>query len=127
LARESESLHDCLSTIHPLSHVSIALAAADQVGDADIDLDSLLDAYEVEAQMQIAAGQQGTMATAAKGGGQRGKKSAAVERREQAMATPIPEDNLGFSMLSKMGYSAGEGIGRGGAGRAEPIPILVGG
>ena len=36
---------------------------------------------------------------------------------------PISTDNVGRQMLEKMGWSEGEGLGREGAGRREPVRI----
>ena len=36
---------------------------------------------------------------------------------------PISTDNVGRQMLEKMGWSEGEGLGREGAGRREPVSI----
>ena len=36
---------------------------------------------------------------------------------------PIKEENVGRKMLEKMGWKEGEGLGREGAGRLEPVRI----
>ena len=47
------------------------------------------------------------------------------EQREKGLATSISGDNLGFKLMEKMGYKKGEGLGKLGKGRFEPIPIEV--
>mmetsp|Transcript_23665 Transcript_23665/g.65633 ORF Transcript_23665/g.65633 Transcript_23665/m.65633 type:complete len:401 (-) Transcript_23665:82-1284(-) len=37
------------------------------------------------------------------------------------MDTPIPENNVGYQMLLKLGWSVGKGLGRDGSGRVNPI------
>jgi hypothetical protein len=40
------------------------------------------------------------------------------------MDEPIPEDNKGYAMLAKMGWSSGQGLGREStAARTEPIRV----
>ena len=41
-------------------------------------------------------------------------KAQECELREKALATPISTDNKGFSMLQKMGYKRGMGLGKAG-------------
>ena len=38
---------------------------------------------------------------------------------------PITEENVGRKMLEKMGWKEGEGLGREGAGRLEPVRIYA--
>ena len=40
------------------------------------------------------------------------KQEKADEAREQALSVPLPCSNKGFSMLSKMGYKEGMGLGK---------------
>lgn len=47
------------------------------------------------------------------------------ETREKGLSTALPSDNLGFKLMAKMGYQAGEGLGKEKSGRKEPIPIVV--
>ncbi|XP_076817375.1 G patch domain-containing protein 11-like [Clavelina lepadiformis] len=47
------------------------------------------------------------------------------EQREKGLSTGLSHDNLGFKLMAKMGYKKGEGLGRKGEGRAEPIPFSV--
>ncbi|XP_037540853.1 G patch domain-containing protein 11 [Nematolebias whitei] len=47
------------------------------------------------------------------------------ESREAALQTSISNDNKGFALLQKMGYKVGQGLGREGAGRVDPIPLNV--
>ena len=42
-------------------------------------------------------------------------KASEHEAREKALATPISAGNKGFSMLQKMGYRTGMGLGKTGA------------
>lgn len=46
-----------------------------------------------------------------------------AERREEGMKEAIPVQNKGFAMLRKMGYNPGEGLGKAGEGRTEPVPV----
>ncbi|XP_076830208.1 G patch domain-containing protein 11 [Brachyhypopomus gauderio] len=46
-------------------------------------------------------------------------------RRDAALGTSISCENKGFTLLSKMGYKAGQGLGKEGAGRVEPIPLSI--
>ena len=41
-------------------------------------------------------------------------KTEAQERREEGLATPLSKDNKGFSLLQKMGYKKGMGLGKSG-------------
>lgn len=43
---------------------------------------------------------------------QKKKKVAENEARESAMSVPLPDDNKGFSLLQKMGYKKGMGLGK---------------
>eukprot|EP00457_Paulinella_chromatophora_P007536 gb/GEZN01007559.1/.p1 GENE.gb/GEZN01007559.1/~~gb/GEZN01007559.1/.p1 ORF type:complete len:291 (-),score=55.59 gb/GEZN01007559.1/:655-1455(-) len=45
--------------------------------------------------------------------------------RRSGLEASIPKDNVGFKLLSKMGYVAGTGLGKSGQGRAEPIDITL--
>jgi len=47
------------------------------------------------------------------------------EQREKGLSTSISANNLGFKMMEKMGYKQGEGLGKKGEGRAEPVPIRL--
>lgn len=40
------------------------------------------------------------------------KKQLEYEARDKGLCTPITEDNKGFSMLQKMGYKPGMGLGK---------------
>ena len=48
-----------------------------------------------------------------------------VEKRHEGLQKSIDSSNKGFAMLAKMGYKAGEGLGKSNSGRVEPIPIEV--
>lgn len=47
------------------------------------------------------------------------------ESREMAQHSTISNQNKGFALLQKMGYKAGQGLGKQGAGRVEPIPLNI--
>ena len=72
------------------------------------------------------------------------KKMAENKARECAMSIPLSDDNKGFSLLKKMGYKKGMGLGKSGVflcslakyvhsnnfsptgeGRTAPVPIVV--
>ena len=56
------------------------------------------------------------------------KKSKAdleVEKRDEGLQKSLDFTNKGFAMLAKMGYIAGESLGKSKSGRVEPIPIEV--
>ncbi|XP_067277337.1 G patch domain-containing protein 11 [Pseudorasbora parva] len=47
------------------------------------------------------------------------------ESREAALQSSISSQNKGFALLQKMGYKAGQGLGKAGAGRVEPVPLNI--
>lgn len=47
------------------------------------------------------------------------------ERREEGLNQAISSDNKGFAMLAKLGYKAGDSLGRATAAVSEPIKIEV--
>ncbi|XP_076018419.1 G patch domain-containing protein 11 [Genypterus blacodes] len=47
------------------------------------------------------------------------------ESREAALQSSITNQNKGFALLQKMGYKAGQGLGKKGAGRVDPIPLSI--
>ncbi|XP_068597495.1 G patch domain-containing protein 11 [Brachionichthys hirsutus] len=47
------------------------------------------------------------------------------ESREAALENSISSENKGFALLQKMGYKAGQGLGKKGAGRVDPIPLNI--
>ncbi|KAJ3057352.1 hypothetical protein HK097_008447 [Rhizophlyctis rosea] len=49
---------------------------------------------------------------------------AADDVQPSNMDTHLPENNKGFMLLQKMGWSKGTGLGREGTGRIDPIPII---
>ena len=58
----------------------------------------------------------------------RNKKSKAdleIEKRDEGLQKSLDFTNKGFAMLAKMGYIAGESLGKSKSGRVEPIPIEV--
>ncbi|XP_030627833.1 G patch domain-containing protein 11 isoform X1 [Chanos chanos] len=56
---------------------------------------------------------------------QKSYKEQERESRETALSSSISKENKGFSLLQKMGYKAGQGLGKEGAGRVEPIPLNI--
>ncbi|XP_060942815.1 G patch domain-containing protein 11-like [Limanda limanda] len=50
-------------------------------------------------------------------------KEQETESREAALESSISNNNRGFALLQKMGYKAGQGLGKQGAGRVDPISI----
>ncbi|XP_034537519.1 G patch domain-containing protein 11 [Notolabrus celidotus] len=52
-------------------------------------------------------------------------KEQETESREAALQNTISNENKGFALLQKMGYKAGQGLGKKGAGRVEPIPLNI--
>ena len=48
-----------------------------------------------------------------------------VEKREEGLQKSLDSSNKGFALLAKMGYKAGESLGKSKSGRLEPIPIEV--
>ncbi|XP_049457060.1 G patch domain-containing protein 11 [Epinephelus fuscoguttatus] len=47
------------------------------------------------------------------------------ESREAALQNTISNENKGFALLKKMGYTAGQGLGKEGTGRVDPIPLNI--
>ncbi|XP_003976175.1 G patch domain-containing protein 11 [Takifugu rubripes] len=47
------------------------------------------------------------------------------ESREAALQNSISTENKGFALLQKMGYKSGQGLGKQGAGRVDPIPLNI--
>lgn len=50
------------------------------------------------------------------------------EEDEQTLAkieAPIPESNVGFKLLQRMGYNPGSALGKEGSGRAEPVGLEI--
>ncbi|KAJ8248011.1 hypothetical protein GJAV_G00237150 [Gymnothorax javanicus] len=47
------------------------------------------------------------------------------ESREALLHNSISNENRGFALLQKMGYKAGQGLGKDGGGRVEPIPLNI--
>lgn len=52
-------------------------------------------------------------------------KQLEAERREEGLSVAISSENKGFAMLAKMGYKAGDAIGRTATGIVEPISIQL--
>lgn len=47
------------------------------------------------------------------------------EQLQEGLSRAIPKSNIGFSLLSKMGYKEGTALGKSGQGIAEPLGITV--
>merc|ERR1719158_427162 len=48
------------------------------------------------------------------------------DKREEGLAQSIAEpSNKGFAMLAKMGYKAGDSLGKDNTGRVEPVGVEV--
>lgn len=56
---------------------------------------------------------------------QKSYKEQESESREVALQSSISNENKGFALLQKMGYKAGQGLGKQGAGRVDPIPLNI--
>lgn len=56
---------------------------------------------------------------------QKSFKEQEKESREAALQSSIGSQNKGFALLQKMGYKAGQGLGKEGAGRVEPVPLNI--
>lgn len=58
---------------------------------------------------------------------QKNKKPEVVEAKalENGLKQPISKTNKGFSMLQKMGFKSGMGLGKDNSGIVEPIPIQI--
>lgn len=56
---------------------------------------------------------------------QKSYKEQEKESREAALQSTISKDNKGFALLQKMGYKAGQGLGKEGGGRVDPIPLNI--
>ncbi|GMN55912.1 hypothetical protein TIFTF001_025043 [Ficus carica] len=51
-----------------------------------------------------------------------------IEEDEQTLAkteAPIPQSNIGFKLLKRMGYTPGSALGKEGSGRAEPVGLEI--
>ncbi|KAF5886181.1 G patch domain-containing protein 11, partial [Clarias magur] len=47
------------------------------------------------------------------------------KRRDAALQSSLSSENKGYALLQKMGYTAGQGLGKKGTGRVEPLPISI--
>lgn len=56
---------------------------------------------------------------------QKSIKELEKESRESVLQNTISNENKGFALLQKMGYKAGQGLGKQGAGRVDPIPLNI--
>ncbi|XP_055940634.1 serine-rich adhesin for platelets-like isoform X1 [Argiope bruennichi] len=48
-----------------------------------------------------------------------------LELEQSSMTQPISQDNLGYQLLQKQGWSSGKGLGRAEQGRLDPLPIVM--
>lgn len=79
-------------------------------------LEQLLDLQ----QAQIAAP---AVPSVPQGGGKRNLQTLMEESREQSMAVPISNSNVGFKLLQKFGYSEGQGLGKDNKGIVDPVAV----
>ncbi|XP_028676715.1 G patch domain-containing protein 11 [Erpetoichthys calabaricus] len=56
---------------------------------------------------------------------QKSYKEVEKERRETVLSSSLGQENKGFALLQKMGYKTGQGLGKEGGGRVEPIPLNI--
>ncbi|KAL7889597.1 hypothetical protein AOLI_G00018550 [Acnodon oligacanthus] len=47
------------------------------------------------------------------------------DSRDAALQSSLSNENKGFALLQKMGYKAGQGLGKEGSGQVEPIPLNI--
>ncbi|XP_065064161.1 G patch domain-containing protein 11-like isoform X2 [Rhopilema esculentum] len=52
-------------------------------------------------------------------------KQVEQEKRDEKLNKAIDSSNKGFAMLAKMGFKEGDGLGKHGTGRSEPIPLEI--
>ena len=53
------------------------------------------------------------------------KRTLEEAKRKEALAKPVPTDNPGFALLTKMGYRPGQSLGKTKDALTEPIPLEV--
>lgn len=80
----------------------------------DCELDAVLDKYSAQAQRDISKVQEGEERVRPS----KRLKAGSAERRAEALAQPLPADNKGFQLLTKMGY-------RPGSDQTQPIPVTL--
>ncbi|GAA6107790.1 G patch domain-containing protein 11 [Tachysurus ichikawai] len=56
---------------------------------------------------------------------QKSYKEKEQTRRDAALQNSLSSENKGFALLQKMGYTAGQGLGKEGTGRVEPLPLNI--
>ncbi|MCJ8730851.1 hypothetical protein PDJAM_G00189180 [Pangasius djambal] len=56
---------------------------------------------------------------------QKSYKEQEQNRRDAALQSSLSSENKGFALLQKMGYTAGQGLGKEGTGRVEPLPLNI--
>lgn len=86
---------------------------------AEDDLDALLDAYSAQAEQESRAVQDSLAAASAP----RKAPARMAAARDAGLSTSLGPSNVGFRLLAKQGYAAGEGIGRSRICAAEPIAL----
>ncbi|XP_066583294.1 angiogenic factor with G patch and FHA domains 1 [Prorops nasuta] len=52
-----------------------------------------------------------------------GSSNQHLKTQQSSIDTSIAKDNVGFKLLSKMGWSEGQSLGKDGDGRTEPVPL----
>eukprot|EP00286_Rhodomonas_abbreviata_P012251 CAMPEP_0181337304 /NCGR_PEP_ID=MMETSP1101-20121128/27936_1 /TAXON_ID=46948 /ORGANISM="Rhodomonas abbreviata, Strain Caron Lab Isolate" /LENGTH=148 /DNA_ID=CAMNT_0023447767 /DNA_START=127 /DNA_END=570 /DNA_ORIENTATION=+ len=52
-------------------------------------------------------------------------KTKMSEALDEGLSNPLAEDNVGFRMLAKMGFKAGQGLGKNEAGTTEPVDVRI--
>ncbi|KAB5581979.1 hypothetical protein PHYPO_G00181890 [Pangasianodon hypophthalmus] len=56
---------------------------------------------------------------------QKSYKEQEQNRRDAALQSSLSSENKGFALLQKMGYTVGQGLGKEGTGRVEPLPLNI--
>ncbi|KAK9829286.1 hypothetical protein WJX72_004951 [[Myrmecia] bisecta] len=83
------------------------------------ELDAMLAEYE-----RAAAADKQAAEEAAAGCPSSNAPKTMVQARDDGLAQPLPSDNRGFALLSKMGYQPGSGLGKHASGQTTPLPLL---
>ena len=53
------------------------------------------------------------------------QKKTKLVLQEESLKVPIPESNVGYKLLQKMGFTPGTGLGKDSKGRVDPVPISL--